>query len=179
MMKLHRAFFLTLGLLVGIIAPQATLGDEAVFGYAQTNRHYADGWSGVRFDIKTPFFPVEDVLISASLKIRVSEGQIPEHAVCSLRRDFRHVPADLHSLAGEDGGLGLGFERLEPYTHLQLLIAWENKHGQIAYPHSASIRATGTEWKRLSNRTFNYLSMEPEGTPVQIVIDGPEDCRLL
>lgn len=178
-MKLHHAFFLSSLLLIGVMTPQAAIGDAQFFGYAQANRHYSDGWSGVRFDIQTPFFPVEDVLISMNLWIKLPEGQIPEDAVCSLRRDFRHVPADLHVMAGEDGGLGLGFERLEPYTHLRFLVAWENKPGQIAYPHSASIRATGTEWERSSNRTFNYLSMEPEGTPVQIVITGPEDCRLL
>jgi hypothetical protein len=104
---------------------------------------------------------------------------MPENIVCSLRRDFRHIPADQHAAPGEDGGLGLSFERLGSYTHLQLIVVWENDPIQTVYPHSATIHATGPDWERSAERKFGSFHRENDGSSVQIVIDGPEDCRLM
>ncbi len=161
-------------------APVSVLADvDNISGYAQTNRLYADGWTGVRFDIMSPFFPLQDALISMTLKIKTEDGQIPENVVCSLRRDFRHVPADLHAVPAEDGGLGLSFERLDSFTLLRFIVAWELKPGSKAYPHSATIRTSGEDWNKSAERTFGSFYRENDGLPVHIVIDGPEDCRLM
>jgi hypothetical protein len=175
---LRRIIYFALPLLFGVSTP-ALADIEHIGGYAQTGRLNAEGWEGVWFNVMTPFFPLDEALISVTLKIRVSEGEIPDNVVCSLRQDFRHVPADIHAVPGENGGLGLNIEQLASYTHIHFMVIWENKPGQRAYPHSATIQATGHDWDKSSERTFNYLSMEEQGTPVEIVITGPEECRML
>ncbi len=178
MKRPHHTIFLALLLLLGISAP-ALADVEHIGGYAQANRLYADGWDGVRFDVMSPFFPLEDALISMTLKVKTKDGQMPENIVCSLRRDFRYVPADQHAAPGEDGGLGISFARLDSYTHIQFIVVWEDDPNRKVYPHSATIHASGPDWERSAERKFGSFYRESDGTPVQIVIDGPEDCRLM
>jgi hypothetical protein len=72
--------------------------------------------------------------------------------------DFRHVPADLHSVPGSQGGLGLMFKRLDSFTKLQYIIAWKNKPGHKTYPHKATINAAGSDWERSAERKFGGFS---------------------
>jgi hypothetical protein len=62
---LRRTTFFTLPLLLGLSFP-ALADVEHIGGYAQANRLYADGWDGVRFDVMSPFFPLENALISVT-----------------------------------------------------------------------------------------------------------------
>jgi hypothetical protein len=175
---LRHTLFCMLFLLPGLFGPvQAEV--DTIGGHAHVHRLYADGWDGVRFDVMTPFFPLQDTLISITLTVSFRDGQMPENIVCSLRRDFKHVPADLHSVPGSQGGLGLMFERLDGFTKLQYIIAWKNKPGHRTYPHKATIHAAGSEWERTQERKFGSFYRETDGTPVEIVVDGPEECRLL
>lgn len=164
-------------LLPGLFGPvQAEV--DTIGGYANIHRLYADGWEGVRFDVMTPFFPLQDTLISVTLTVAMRDGQMPENIVCSLRRDFKYVPADMHSVPGSQGELGLMFERLDSYTKLDYIIAWKNKYSHRTYPHKATISATGSDWERSAERKFGSFYRETDGIPVEIFVDGPEECHL-
>lgn len=164
-----------------VCSPGAMATSDGPFGYAHVNRIHAEGWAGVRFDIKAPFFSTEDVLLNVKLRLKVRKGEVPENATCSLMKDFRHDPADLHAAAGEDGGLGLHFDHLDAFTHLRFVVAWKNGPEQKAYAHSAAIRAADKDlfWERSNEKKFGAYHQGDEGTPIQIVITGPEDCRLI
>jgi hypothetical protein len=154
---------------------------ETAFSYARIARLHTDGWNGVQFDVMSPFYNLENVLITVNLTLRTEDGQRPDNVVCSLRRNFRHAPADNHAVSGEDGGLGLSFDRLEPFTHLRFVVAWEDGQNQRAVLTRAAIHAADSvmDWKRSTDRVFGSPSRQIDATPVQIVITGPESCRLL
>lgn len=175
MLRRNKLFILML-----LMAPAAAPGDMSkIGGYAQANKLYTEGWTGVRYEIMSPFFSVPDALLSISMKINTRGGRIPDNVVCSLRRDFRHVPADLHAVPADDGGLGLSFEQLDSYTHIKFIVAWPLEPKNRVYPHSATIRTNGEFWEKSSERIFGRSIHENDAIPVQIVIDGAEDCRLM
>jgi hypothetical protein len=176
---LRRIIYFALPLLFVMSTP--LLAQETAFGYARIARLYTEGWNGAQFDVMTPFYPLENVLISVNMTLRAKAGQRPENVVCSLRQDFRHVPADIHAVPGEDGGLSLSFDRLKAFTHLRFVVAWEDGRGQKAALTGAAIHAADTlmDWSRSADVTFGSRSRQNDATPTRIVITGPEDCRLL
>lgn len=164
-----------------LLAPVTAQAErDSISGYAQANRLHTDGWAGVRYDISSPFFPLQDALISISLRLKSKDGRMPDNVICSLRRDFRHVPVDLHTVAtSEAGGLDLLFADLNSHTHLKFIVAWKLESGKRIYPHSASISTNGENWNKSAKRTFGSSHRKDDGIPVEIVIDGPEECRLI
>ncbi|MCU7829145.1 MAG: hypothetical protein KZQ85_08780 [Candidatus Thiodiazotropha sp. (ex Myrtea sp. 'scaly one' KF741663)] len=177
---LQRKIFIIISLLLGMPAP-VQAGVDGILGYARMSKLYTGGRTGVRFDVLSPFYRVEGLRINMTFRVKTSNGAIPKNVACNLWRGFKHVPADSHAVPGESGELGLVFEQLDASTNLQFVIAWKNKPGQKVYPHSATIQATenGLGWKRSAKNIFGSFSREDDGTPVQIVIDGPNNCRLL
>lgn len=179
MMRSTPASVLCLTLLVPVLSAQASRASDTLFGYAQANRLYADGWAGVRFDIQSPFFPVDDAEIGIAMTIRSRDGHLPENVICSLRRDFRYVPADVTARLNDDGDLVFELMRLDAYTRVQLIVAWKHSENDRAYVRSARVWAAGTGWEKSALRQFGYAQQYPDAIPVDIVTEGPEACRLI
>ena len=180
MTMLHRTIRFMLLPLFGIPAPALAALDD-IGGYARTSWLYAGGWTGVQFEVMSPISRVDSLLVHISLEVKTRDGTMPENVVCSLRRDFRHVPANLHAVSGEDGGLGLAFEALDTFTTIQFVIAWKNEPGQKASPYRAAIQTieSGLGWKRSDEELFGSLHHDNGVKPAQILITGPEDCKLM
>ena len=179
MTLLHRTIFIALFLspVTGSLAHFDPEADK--FGYATSLRLIPYGWSGAKFAVKTPFYTINKVLISITLFLKTEDGQLPEDITCSLRKDYRYVPTDLHSVPGLDADLGLFFEQLEPHSEVDFTIVWKNKPGLKAIPHSGIIQVSGPDWKSSSNNEFGPFAHDKSGIPVHIIITGPEDCRLM
>ncbi len=89
MKSYQRTLHLWIFLFLALSTPVMGQTGEHIGGYAQVNRLYADGYEGVRVNVKTPFYPMEDVLISMTLSIKTRDGHgslfclIPRITVCS------------------------------------------------------------------------------------------------
>jgi len=147
-------------------------------GYAQANRLYKDGFDGVRYSVKAPFFDIREVWIRFDLSIKNTADHEPENALCSLRLNLQHTPSNDHTRY-QDGVLYLYFDTIKAYTLLDFIISWDKPIIGGTFPIDAIVSIESHEWSKTTTRKFNKYPESINTYPVQILIDGPERCHLL
>lgn len=148
-----------------------------LMGSTQINRLYKEGFEGVRYRIKTPYFDIKETWIKYELSIINKKNHELKNPLCSLRKNLKHEPSNHHDNYHGDG-LYLYFDTIKANTLIEFIISWEKPTRGAIFPYNAAINIESNQWEKAAKRKLATYYNDDEAQNTQIIIEGAEECRL-